>query len=142
MNSKIEVLQLVELESKAFGSICENIIKELFKLNPRTCSQNDATLHNKKFEIKSARYWNCKDECVWQHLEPDHDYNYVLFCLLDFDKFKIWIISKSILMNELRNKKIVTYQGKQGWWTKKSNIINYLTSIYSIDDINNYITKN
>ena len=138
-NSTIEVLQLVELESKAFGSICENIMKEIFKLGPRTSSQNDATINNKKLEIKSARYWNCKDECVWQHLEPEHDYEFVLFCLLDFDQFKVWIINKKILMGELRTKKIVTYQGKQGWWVKKSNIINYLTPIYNFNDINNYI---
>lgn len=141
MNATIEVLQLVELESKAFGSISENIIKELLKLNPRKSSQNDATIQDNKLEIKSARYWNCKDECVWQHLEPEYDYKYVLFCLLDFDKFKVWIISKNILMGELRNKKIVTYQGNQGWWVKKSNIINYLTRIYNFDDINKYIKQ-
>lgn len=50
-----EVLQLVDLESKPFGSESEKIIKEIFNLGPRTSSQN------KKIEIKSARYWVCNN---------------------------------------------------------------------------------
>ena len=83
-NSCEEVLQLVDLESKPFGSVSEKIICEIFKLGQRTSSQNDGTRNGKKIEIKSARYWAGKDDCVWQHLEPDHDYEYALFALLDF----------------------------------------------------------
>lgn len=139
MNSCDEVLQLVDLESKPFGTESEKIIQEIFKLEKRTSSQNDGTRHGKKIEIKSARYWACKDECVWQHLEEEHDYEYVLFSLLDFQGWKIWIINKSLLMGELRNKKIVTYQGKQGWWVKKSAIMPYLTPIKSINDLDKFI---
>ena len=88
MNSCEEVLQLVDLESKPFGSESEKIIQEIFKLGPRTSSQNDGTRNGKKIEIKSARYWAGKDDCVWQHLEPDHDYEYALFALLDFQSRK------------------------------------------------------
>ena len=56
LNSSEEVLKLVDLESKPFGSACETIIQELFQLGPRTSSQNDATRNGKKIEIKSARY--------------------------------------------------------------------------------------
>lgn len=139
MNSCEEVIQLVDLESKPFGSISEKMIIEIFKLEPRTSSQNDATKKGKKIEIKAARYWSCKDDCVWQHLEPDHDYDYALFALLDFQDWKIWGIKKSLLMGELRDKKIVKYQGKQGWWVKKSDIISYLTPIRTIEDIDKLI---
>jgi hypothetical protein len=139
MNACSEVLQLVELESKPFGSESEKIIRELFNLGPRTSTQNDATFNGKKIEIKSARYWAGKDDCRWQHLEPDHDYEYVLFVLLDFNGWKVWLIKKSLLMGELRDKKIVTYQGKQGWWVCKSVIEKYLTSIRSIKDLENAI---
>lgn len=128
-NSTTEVLQLVKLDSKPFGAISEKIISEIFKLGPRTSTQNDATYNEKKIEIKCARYWAGKDECVWQHLEPEHDYDYVLFGLLDFNKWRIWCIDKNTLMTELREKKIITYQGKQGWWTKKSAILPYLKEI-------------
>jgi hypothetical protein len=129
MNASAEVLQLVDLESKPFGSVGETMISEIFGLGPRTSSQNDGTLNGKKIEIKSARYWAGKDDCVWQHLEPDHDYEYAIFAILDFQGWKVWSIKKSLLMGEMREKKIVTFQGKQGWWTRKSAILPYLTPI-------------
>lgn len=139
MNAADEVLQLVELESKPFGSASEKTICELFHLGVRTSSQNDGTLNGKKFEIKSARYWAGKDDCIWQHLEPDHDYEYALFVLLDFHNYKVWCIKKSLLMGEMREKKIVTFQGKQGWWTKKSAILPYLTPIKTIAELHAFI---
>jgi hypothetical protein len=135
MGASKEVLDLVELESKPFGSIVEKIISEIFGLGPRTSTQNDCTFNGKKIEIKAARYWAGKDNCKWQHLEPDHDYEYILFVLLDFHGFKVWCIPKSTIMGSLRQLNIVTYQGKQGWWTDKSKIIDYLFPITSIQDL-------
>ncbi len=139
MKSCEAVLKLVELDSKPFGSECEKIIQEIFALGPRTSSQNDGTWRDKKIEIKSARYWAGKDDCRWQHLEPEHDYEFVLFVLLDFQGFKVWGIKKSLLMGELREKKIVTFQGKQGWWTAKSAILPYLTPISDIAELDAFI---
>jgi len=56
MNASAEVLQLVELESKPFGSVSEKILTEIFHLGARTSSQNDGTFQGKKIEIKTARY--------------------------------------------------------------------------------------
>lgn len=139
MNSCEEVLQLVDLESKPFGSESEKIIQEIFHIGPRTSSQNDGTRIGKKIEIKSARYWAGKDDCRWQHLEPEHDYEYVLFALLDFQGWKVWGVKKSLLMGELRDKKIVTYQGKQGWWVSKSDVESYLTPISSIEELDAFL---
>jgi len=135
MNSSPEVLQLVELDSKPFGSQAEKIITEIFGLGPRTSTQNDATFKGKKIEIKAARYWAGKDDCVWQHLEPDHDYEYALFVLLDFQGWKVWGVKKSHLMGPMREQKIVTFQGKQGWWTRKAAILPHLTPIKSVADL-------
>ncbi len=139
MNSCEEVLQLVSLDSKPFGGECENIIKELFQLGPRTSSQNDGTRHGKKIEIKCARYWAGSDDCKWQHLEQDHDYEIAMFGLLDFHGWKIWAIKKSTLMGECREKKVVTFQGKQGWWANKSALLPYLTPLASIADLDAFI---
>lgn len=141
MKSCDEVLQLVDLESKPFGSEAEKIIQEIFKLGPRTSSQNDGTRNGKKIEIKSARYWAGKDDCRWQHLEADHDYEIVLFALLDFHGWNIWAIRKSLLMGELRDKKIVTFQGKQGWWTTKSHSLPYLTPIRTIEELDAFLAS-
>ena len=139
MNASNELLDLVGLESKRFGTICEKMICEILGLGERTSTQNDGTYNGKKIEIKCARYWAGKDDCKWQHLEPDHDYEYAIFGLLDFQELKLWIIKKSVLMGELREKNIVTFQGKQGWWTIKSKILPYLTEIQSIDDLSKFI---
>ena len=139
MNASEEVLQLVELESKPFGTEAEEIISEIFGMGPRTSSQNDGTRCGKKIETKAARYWAGKDDCKWQHLEPDHDYEYALFVLLDFHGWKVWGIKKSLLMGDMRTKKIVTYQGKQGWWTRKSAIMPYLTSIKTIAELDAFL---
>lgn len=136
-----EVLQLVDLESKPFGSESEKILVEIFGLGPRTTSQNDGTRNGIKIEIKSARYWAGKDECVWQHLEPDHDYEIALFALLDFQGWKVWVIKKSDLMGDLRDKKIVTFQGKQGWWTRKSAILPHLTAINSVAELDAFLSS-
>jgi hypothetical protein len=139
MNSCAEVLQLVDLDSKPFGTESEKIIGEIFNLGPRTSTQNDGTRHGEKIEIKCARYWGSKDECKWQHLEPDHDYGVALLAILDFHGWKVWAIKKSLLMGELRDKKIVTYQGKQGWWVCKSAILPYLTPIKTIAELDAFI---
>jgi hypothetical protein len=139
MNATTEVLTLVSLGNKSFGTQCENLVIEQLGLGKRTSTQNDATLNGKKIEIKSARYWAGKDDCMWQHLEPDHDYEYVLFVLVDFTGLKVWGIQKSLLMGELREKKIVTPQGLQGFWTIKSNILPYLTPIESVVELQNFI---
>ena len=139
MNADPEVLQLVALDSKPFGSVAEKMMVEIFKLGPRTSSQNDGTLNGKKIEIKTARYWKGTDDCIWQHLEPDHDYEYVLFIILDFHGWKVWCIKKSLLMGELREKKIITNQGKQGWWTRKSVILPYLTPLKTLEDVQGFV---
>jgi len=135
MGASEEVLQLVQLESKAFGTECEKLLTEILGLGKRTSSQNDATYKGRKIEIKCARFWAGQDDCKWQHLEPEHDYEYALFGLLNFHGFNLWVIKKSDLMGEMRDKKIVTFQGKQGWWTTKSAILPYLTPITSVSDL-------
>lgn len=134
-----EVLELVKLDSKAFGSHSEKIICEIFNLGSRTSTQNDATLFGKKIEIKTARYWGAKDDCVWQHLEPEYDYDYVLLVLLDFCGWKVWCVSKKYLMEDLRNKNIVKFQGKQGFWTRKTDILPYLQRVKTIQDLKKII---
>jgi hypothetical protein len=148
-NCTPEVYHLVELDSKPFGTVVEKIICEIFGMGPRTSSENDGVFKDKKFEIKSARYWAGEDDCVWQHLEPDHDYEYVLFVLLDFSGFKIFGIKKSTLMGEelcnvtreKKSKKPVNFQGKQGWWTRKSAILPHLTPINSVDDLEKFVSQ-
>ena len=139
MNAAPDVVELVSLDSKPFGSVSESIMAELFQMAPRTSTQHDGIFEGHKCEIKCARYWAGKDECRWQHMEPDHDYDFAMLALLDFHEWKVWCITKAHLMGELREKKVVTFQGKQGWWTQKSAIMPYITPIQGLECLRKFV---
>lgn len=42
-------------------------------------------------------------------------------------------------MGELRDKKIVTFQGKQGYWVTKNAVMPYLTPIKNILELDNFL---
>jgi hypothetical protein len=44
-------------------------------------------------------------------------------------------------MGELLDKKIITCQGKQGYWVKKSSISPFLTTIKNSRDLDNFLFK-
>jgi hypothetical protein len=140
MNAAPEVVELVSLDSKPFGSVSEAMMAELFQMAPRTSSQNDGVFEGRKCEIKCARHWGGKDDSRWQHLEPDHDYEFAMLALLDFHEWKVWCITKEQLMGDLRDKKVVTFQGKQGWWTLKSAIMPYLTPIHGLECLRKFVS--
>jgi hypothetical protein len=140
MSAAPEVIELVSLDSKPFGSVSELIMAELFQMAPRTSSQHDGIFEGHKCEIKCARYWAGKDECRWQHMEPDHDYDFAMLALLDFHEWNVWCVAKAHLMGELREKKIVTFQGKQGWWTLKSAIMPHLTPIHGLECLRKFVS--
>ena len=136
-----EILKLVGMNSRVFGCVAERIVCEIFRLGPRTSTQNDGTFQGKKIEVKCARFWSDGDgsDCRWQHLEPEHDYDMALLVLLDYNGFQVGAIQKSYLMSELRVRNVVTHQGKQGWWTKRSDVLSYLTPIHSIADLEAFV---
>jgi len=105
MNAAPDVVDLVSLDSKPFGSVSESIMAELFQMAPRTSTQHDGVFEGHKCEIKCARYWAGNDECRWQHMEPEHDYDFAMLALLDFHAWKVWCITKAQLMGELREKR-------------------------------------
>ena len=140
MNADPAVVELVNLDSKPFGSVSELILTELFQMTPRTSSQHDGVFEGHKCEIKCARHWAGKNDCRWQHLEPEHDYTFAMLALLDFHEWKVWCVTKAQLMGELREKKVVTFQGKQGWWTIKSAIIPYLTPIHGPECLRKFVS--
>ena len=55
MNAAPEVIDIVSMDSKPFGSVSESILAELFQMTPRTSSQHDGVFEGHKCEIKCAR---------------------------------------------------------------------------------------
>ena len=140
-NSSPEILKLIDNESKSFGSLMENVISEVFNLEKRLNEQHDGLFDGKKIEIKSARYWiNTKNDCKWQHIELDYDYDICILSLIDFHDIYCWAISKSDLLKpEMIENKIISKQGKQGYWFKKSSIEKYLHPIKNKEDLQEFI---
>ena len=132
------MIALAKLENRKFGSEIEKIVRWFFQLLPPTSTEHDAlcTVSNKptaKIEIKSARYWANGMDCKWQHLEPNHDYDHVLFVLVDYDNLKIWHAKKSDLFTH----GLVTKQGKQGYWGTMSSLLasGFLTPVKTIQEL-------
>jgi hypothetical protein len=137
-----EVLKLVSLENKQFGTMIENMIKELFHLQKATKTSYDSSIcnGNKKLriEIKSSRYWRSSNKIFfkWQHIMREHDYDVLLFIGLDFHGMKVYAIAKKDLMS-LSDQNIVRQQGGaegQGMWATSEEISPYLTPISSTHD--------
>ena len=141
-NSSDEILNLVLLNSKIFGTRAEEILKKIFDIGPRSSSQNDGTKFDKKIEIKTSRYWGGTINSKWQHIEEEHDYEYVLVALLDFDKWKCWITKKQFLFGELKEKGLLKKQGNEGWMFNSKDITaNYFTEIFNVEDFDKYLTE-
>jgi len=146
MNAAAETLQLVALTPKPFGTEAENIIVECFGLEPRENSQHDGKLEGKKLEVKCARWHaprgNVGGDCNWLHLEEGHDFQYVIFALLDFQDWKCWIMTKARLFGEMREKGVLKKQGEEGWTVNKCKIEQYLTPVNFKADILDFMQKN
>ena len=132
-NSCDDILKLVKLSNKAFGEKLQSIVKDLLDLDNSCDAGHDAQKLSLKlkFEIKSSRYGVSTNDFMWQHIMEEHDYDYLLFVGVDYDKLKIYLISKFDFM-ELKDKKIVTQQGRaegQGLWTQRKKVLRYLTEI-------------
>tara|TARA_Y100000588_G_C13696443_1_gene686721 strand:+ start:44 stop:541 length:498 start_codon:yes stop_codon:yes gene_type:complete len=117
MGAKKQILDIVKLENRKFGSVCEKIMREFLSMEKPQSSQHDAIYFEKKIEIKSARYWAGGTNCKWQHLEPEYDYEYILFVLVDFKEISVWAGKKDDVFPYL------TKQGKQGFWVDKETLI-------------------
>ena len=117
MGAKKQILDIVKLENRKFGSVCEKIMREFLSMEKPQSSQHDAIYFEKKIEIKSARYWAAGTNCKWQHLEPEYDYEYILFVLVDFKEIAVWVGKKDDVFPYL------TKQGKQGFWVDKETLI-------------------
>lgn len=136
-NSSPEIMKLVLNESKAFGSLMENIVSEIFGLEKRINSQHDGLFGDKKIEIKSARYWANTFDCKWQHIEPDDDWGTIILVLVGFNDVSCWSFQKDNLLEMIENK-IIKKQGKQGYWCEKSAIEKYLYPIKNKTDLENF----
>jgi len=112
-NASSEIIPYVSISGKSFGEkYMEQIAKEYFKLDIRTDSSHDHKKMKKTIEQKSARYHANGDDWKWQHIEMEHEWEFLLLCGLDFTSIKFYIAPRETVEN-LIEKGIITGQGKQ-----------------------------
>ena len=129
-NASKEILPYVSLQGKSFGEkFMEQIAKEYFNLDDRVSSTHDHTKCNKTIEQKSARYHANGGDWKWQHIEMNHDWDYLLLCGLDFKDIKFYIASRKIV-ETLITDGVIVGQGKkiqgvaqpqQAYWFSRSD---------------------
>lgn len=140
-NAPTEILSLVKLENKQFGTMMEHIITEYIGMKPpkQPITSYDRLFENNgrsvRIEIKSSRLWRRgpTSQFKWQHIMKDHDYDVLLLAGLDFACIRLYAISKKQIM-ELYWKGGIKQQGcaeGQGLWFSFSQIKPYITDIGS-----------
>lgn len=140
-----DLLKLIKLNNKSFGEKMQRIIIELLDLGKSSCSSYDAYCNklNLKFEIKSSRYWVNIHDFRWQHIMLHHNYDFLLLVGIDFDKLKVFILSKKDII-KYYNCNIICMQGGaegQGLWVQYKKIKNLLHEIKDKQDFYNYLDK-
>lgn len=137
--SSEHILSLVPLSNKAFGEGMQRIAAEMFGMTAASDTGHDAVYKGVPIEIKSARYWSGKRDCKWQHIMADHEYRWVLLCLVDFHDLKFWLVSKEAI---IAHPEIFTQQGNaegQGRWCSMKQALPVAHPVVSLEDLDRVI---
>ena len=125
-----EMVELVSLGNKKFGSIMEHITCDLFDCQKVKDVKGktgwDLNKNNSRIELKSSRYWRMANKnCFrWQHVLADHEWSYLMCVGIDFQKIRYFIASKPQFM-KLIEEGAITQQGGaggQGCWFSSEDI--------------------
>lgn len=146
------IVKFLELESKTRGKAGEKYARHAFPL----IKESDSTDYDHKIdsqgtclyvEQKTSTRWGEYGDFHFQHIEPNHGWNALLFLCIDYKETKFYMISRADFKKALEEG-LVTVQGKkvgettqsfQGYWTTFKKIKKYLTKIASVEDIKEFI---
>jgi hypothetical protein len=112
-------------------------------LGPRQKTDHDHTLmvNNKTFfiEQKTSGIWE-EDNFKWQHIEPNHPWDLLLLCGIDFHTVHFWSLSRHDFVELVAQGKIINQGSKnktssQGFWFNYKDVKNRLKEIQSQEDL-------
>jgi hypothetical protein len=116
-NATPNIMKLVRLENKSFGTHLEKIAIELFKMRTSKTSRYDAIdTDGKRVEIKCARYWGKKYDAKWQHIMFEYEWDVLLVGLVDFNDVIWWELDRATVQEFAKP------QGHQGYWLSLSDL--------------------
>lgn len=129
------ILRLTEFEGKTFGTLVEKMTIEFFQLQKRKNTQHDAIYDGRTIEIKSSRYWGCSKIYKFQHIEVDHDFDFLLTAVL-----REWGIEFRLMSKEAIQPYLIR-QGKQGNFLESRDAESIGTLINTREDLYNYFNR-
>ena len=153
-NAPPEILKLVKLHGgPSLGTECEKIAKHFFdmlkyRLGPGHDHFIDVNGKIIKVEQKSSTVIKksskilFSSDFLWQHIEPYNLWDVLLFCAVDYDGIKFYMMTKDDFFTLILQGKITKQGGKnsyQGYWTKYSKIKDSIVQINNSEDIEKFI---
>lgn len=144
-----DILRLATLNSKSLGKVSEDFARHRFPmLKPSKSNEFDHLYarHNHSrycIEQKTSRLWENND-FKWQHIEPEHSWDFLLLCGIAYDDVKFWMLSRPDFESLVLEKKI-TIQGSkkdrsdmgsdEGYWCWYMDIKHQLLPVISYKDL-------
>lgn len=96
-------------------------------------------------EQKSSGHWG-EDDFTWQHVEPEHKWQYLLLCGIGYMEIKFWVMDRKTF-NKLFSEGKITNQGNkkeesyQGTWFAYSDVKDFIFEIKTNDELVAFATK-
>lgn len=148
-----DILRLAMLNSKSLGKVAEDFARYRFPfLKPSKSNEFDHIMtphHYFNVEQKTSRLWE-NDDFKWQHIEPDHSWDYLLFCGIGYQDVQFWILTRANF-HVLVKKAEITIQGSkkertekgsdEGYWCWYSDIKELLIPVHSEEQLRAYFKE-
>lgn len=149
MGAPPEIMEFVKFGGgPAMGAKCERFTRSKFtvlqnrkKGKGQSGHDQVAIIDGKEItgEEKSGGL-HADGDFMWEHIEPNHPWDFLLFCGIYYHEIKFWVIDRK-KFNELVDEQKITKQGNkagdsyEGFWCKYSNVKDSLTEIKTNDDL-------
>ena len=151
-NSHKNIITLASMGGKTFGARAEAIFRQHLNMRKSPESGWDHIKMDKKIEQKSIRKDKNGHFGAYMHVEPKHDWDYLLVVRMEYKSFTTYIIKRESILHFIENisvYKFISVQGKnngdsyQGYLLKDSIPDNirqeHYTQINSEQDIIDFI---
>ena len=115
-----DVLTLVKQNNTEFSNACKGIVEQTYGLKT---VPNDVLLvdaRDRKYKVLSVRHQSNGTVGRWQHIQPTHDWDFLVLVVLNVDGLVTYCLSHQHF-EELCEMGVITPQGEppnQGYWFK------------------------
>ena len=141
----VRIIKMVNGKGTFMERFARHRFPKLKKRGSGKDSGHDHVCEGRKIEHKTAAAWDKNFKVYkWQHIEQEHDWEFLLLTAIYPQDIKWYIIDKDSV-NDLIKKEVIKLQGKkgkskEGYWVCYSDIKEHLTEIKNENDLLKYIT--